>query len=477
MQQIFWKGIPVQSLDNPRESGWYTFGMHKVQLLRLVLAGAGVCLAVTPAAAFLATADDIKQQIEEKQKTLQEIESDIARFEAQLREIADQRETLANALYALRLSEQKLEAEIMRTSRELASLRQEIANLDTSIASTTDSIATLREAVGILLRLLQQLGDTSAIEAILSRGSLSALWEENDSVAQVQQGLRTRIRLLEEQKRHLAEARDDRSRRAQQLAELLAQKEAEEVSLAQARREREQLLNQTKNEETAYQALLAQKKAAREAIEAEMNDLAQQLSFLLDPTKLPQQGVLHFPFEPLYVSKCAEWKSALGNDMCITQYFGDTPFAKSGAYNGKGHNGIDFRAPLGTKIYSAGSGVVRATGDTDQVRGCYSYGKWVLIDHPTGISTLYAHLSSIAVRTGQMVSDQTLIGLSGSTGYSTGPHLHFSVFASEGVQVRNMGDFYRDAGRNPTTPCSRGGAVVPVAALSAYLNPLDFLAR
>ncbi len=445
----------------------------------IVVAVAIVLVGNFPAAQSLAvSAEELQTKIQNRQQSLKELEKEIERYKAALRSLAGTRRTLANTLRSLRLTERKLAAEIQLTQRTLETVRREIAQLSAQIASTTQSIQLLRTTIAQQLRHIEQLDDVSAVEAILSRGSLSALWEENETLRSVQHALSLHTKTLNQQKRQLLQARSQREAKARRLEALLRQQRAQRESLAQAKRDREQLLQKTKAQEAAYQALLAKKRRARAAIEAELNQLAAQLSYLLDPTKLPGRGALSFPFSLSYQQRsCREWERELGNPFCITQYFGNTPFARSGAYRGRGHNGIDFRAPLGTKVYSAGVGIVRAIGNTDRIPGCFSYGKWVLIDHPTGIATLYAHLSSIAVRPGQRVTPSTLIGLSGATGYATGPHLHFSVLARDGVEVRNLAAFYRSIGRKPITPCSRGGAVIPVAAFSAYLNPLDFLPR
>jgi murein DD-endopeptidase MepM/ murein hydrolase activator NlpD len=152
----------------------------------------------------------------------------------------------------------------------------------------------------------------------------------------------------------------------------------------------------------------------------------------------------------------------------VTQYFGNTAFAASGAYKGKGHNGIDIGVPNGTPLKAALSGTVVGTGNTDSVRGCYSFGKWVLIKHSNGLSTLYAHLSKIAVSSGQQVSTGQLIGYSGETGYATGPHLHFGVYVSSATQIMKLGD-----ATNSKSACS--SATMPIAPLSAYLNPMNYL--
>jgi murein DD-endopeptidase MepM/ murein hydrolase activator NlpD len=86
-----------------------------------------------------------------------------------------------------------------------------------------------------------------------------------------------------------------------------------------------------------------------------------------------------------------------------------------------GHQGIDIGAPTGTPIYAADTGYVAATGWMG------GYGNYIVVNHGNGFETLYAHLSEIRVMAGQGVQRGHLIGLMGSTGRSTGPHLHFEV--------------------------------------------------
>lgn len=85
------------------------------------------------------------------------------------------------------------------------------------------------------------------------------------------------------------------------------------------------------------------------------------------------------------------------------------------------HAGIDFAGPMNSKIYSTAAGVVRKAGR----RG--AYGMSVEIDHGNNISTLYGHMSRIDVEPGQQVKRGQMIGQQGSTGRSTGSHLHYEV--------------------------------------------------
>ena len=85
------------------------------------------------------------------------------------------------------------------------------------------------------------------------------------------------------------------------------------------------------------------------------------------------------------------------------------------------HPGLDVAVPIGTPIRASGGGVVRETGNDVE------YGRFVLLEHPDGFRTLYGHASRLLVTRGDTVGAGQVIALSGSTGRSTGPHLHFEV--------------------------------------------------
>lgn len=93
------------------------------------------------------------------------------------------------------------------------------------------------------------------------------------------------------------------------------------------------------------------------------------------------------------------------------------------------HKGVDIAAPQGTSVYAAAEGEIVRIGRQPE-----GYGNFVEMRHPNGMTTLYAHLSRIDVASGDHVPAGRRIGLVGSTGYSTGPHLHFEVRRG-GIQV------------------------------------------
>lgn len=93
-------------------------------------------------------------------------------------------------------------------------------------------------------------------------------------------------------------------------------------------------------------------------------------------------------------------------------------------YGHNGHPGIDIGVATGTRVHAAGAGTVAAV---QGIAASGGYGNLVIVAHPGGWSTYYAHLSEPSVHPGEAVAAGQVIGLSGSTGLSTGPHLHFEV--------------------------------------------------
>lgn len=103
----------------------------------------------------------------------------------------------------------------------------------------------------------------------------------------------------------------------------------------------------------------------------------------------------------------------------------------------KMHNGMDFTAPIGTEIYVTGNGVI------EKAEYSSGYGNCIVVDHGFGYKTLYAHLSAYKVKRGQKVTRGDVIGLVGSTGTSSGPHLHYEVMKN-GNKVNPVNFYFND---------------------------------
>lgn len=113
------------------------------------------------------------------------------------------------------------------------------------------------------------------------------------------------------------------------------------------------------------------------------------------------------------------------------------------------HKGVDIAAPTGTTVFAAAEGEVIRIGHDPA-----GYGNFIEMRHPNGMTTLYGHLSRIDVASGDRIGSRERIGLVGSTGYSTGAHLHFEVRRA-GAQVnpaRVMGQVFEVAVDMPSAP-------------------------
>lgn len=396
----------------------------------------------------------LQNEIAQKNSRLSEIEKEIAEYEAALKEVGAEKSTLQSAINQLALERKKVQADIKYTESKISSTDLEINKLTIEISGAEKDIEQNEEAIRAILRSLNVADDETMVEILLRYENISEFWNALEELQTVRNSMSERVKSLSMLKDDLEGKRVANSERREELLDLKSQFSDQHSILTNNTATKAELLSATKNEEAEYQAMLKAKKDAREQLMAEVRDIESQLQFILDPSTIPSAGtaVFRWPLENPY----------------ITQYFGYTKFAlQSGAYKNNMHNGMDMGASVGTKIYAPLTGTVRSVGNTDLVAGCYSWGKWALIDHPNGLSTMFAHMSQVSVVPGQKVNTSDVVGYVGNTGYSTGPHLHFTLYVTEGVEVKQFNQF------KAVTSC--GAALSPFAAVEAYLDPLDYL--
>jgi len=411
-------------------------------------------VSVVPLYAMAQTADELKQQINDQNAQLANINKEIAQYQAQLDATSAKKKTLQNKLTQIILSLKKTAASISATKKKLTTTQLQLQQLANTIADTQTLIGQNKAGLGESLRIMNAADTQPLAVQILGSEDISSAWKEVDRTESIQDAVKQHIETLNTQEQSLSQAKDATDKKKQTLEAQKKTLVAQQGSITATKNAQSELLAETKAQESAYQDLIAKKRRQEAALEAALSDLNAKFQIAVKASQITPAG-----------AGTLQWPTT---DVRITQYFGNTPFAASGAYNGKGHNGIDLAASIGTPLKAALSGTVIGTGNTDAVRGCYSFGKWVLIKHANGLDTMYAHLSQINVSQGQGVQTGDLIGYSGETGYATGPHLHFGVYVGSATQIVHLSQ-----ATNQKTPC--GSAVMPVAPLSGYLNPLNYL--
>jgi murein DD-endopeptidase MepM/ murein hydrolase activator NlpD len=444
-------------------------------LLILVL-GVGVII-VAPQRSLADATSTIQDQISANNQQINSLQSQIAQYQTQLNSLGAQKQTLQSALKSIQVTQEKTAAEQKLTQSQIAQAALEIQNLGGQITTKQQAITLDKAAVGASIREIASTDDIPVIAAVISSDTLTQAWQDISTITELNEALSSSVQTLSGDQQQLAAKQTDVSNTKSQLSTLNTTLTAQQGQLNATAQAKKQLIAQTNSQETSYQQLIAQKKAQETQFENELTALESQLKNV-NPSQIPKvgNGILAWPFSDAVMATCPGKASALGNPYCITQYFGNTPFATANAaiYNNMGHDGLDIGVPIGTPVQAALSGTVLATGNTDLAHSssgaqCLSFGKWVMLKHNNGLNTLYAHLSVISVSAGQSVNTGDVVGYSGMTGYATGPHLHFGVYASAGVKITSLNNFRGDA----TTPCAN--ATLPVAPADAYLNPLSYL--
>jgi len=398
-----------------------------------------------------AAVEQLRQNIATKNAQIEAINREIKFLDSQIQTTAAQGQSLKGAISTLEGSRAKLLKEIEATQGKVAAANLTIEQLGIEIKNKEQMIVDSKRALADALKQMNQNENISLAESVLAHNRVSEIWNEIERLTRFQTGVQAAMVEIEDHKIELTQKKSQNEAQKQNLigfkTELEDKKEIVEIN----KTEKSKLLSQTQSKEAEYKRQLAEKKRLADAFQAEINSYEQELKLIIDPTSYPSSG-----------AGILKWPLA---NVRITQEFGDTAFSRTtNAYKGKGHNGVDFAASVGTNVMSALDGTVMGTGNTDAVPGCYSYGKWVMIKHDNGLATLYAHLSLIKVTQGQRVKTGEVIGYSGNTGYSTGPHLHFGVYASQGVKIVQY-----------TNSINCKNAIIPVADIRAYLNPLVYL--
>lgn len=402
---------------------------------------------ILPFFVFAQSVDELRQNIENRADKIKQLDAEIKVYEKQIETVGGQAQTLQNAIKVLDINQKKIGTEIKKTETNIQKTNFTITDLKNQIGEIEAKIESNSKAIAKTLNNIRQNDDESLIESFLINKSLADVLNEYEIVSQFQQKVREQSKELETFKEELGDKKAQTENEKNKLVSLKSNLSDQNNILNNNKKEKGVLLTETKNKEAEYKKILAERQAEKERFEKELYDFESKLKRAIDPNSFPSsgKGILSWPLDNVF----------------ITQYFGKTIDSKR-LYASGTHNGIDFRASRGTPVKASLNGVVKGIGNTDDQKGCYSYGKWILIDHPNGLSTLYGHLDLIKVSIGQEVKTGEVIGYSGNTGYSTGPHLHLTVYATQGI----VGIQKYSSSIN----CKN--VSIPIASVNAYLDPM-----
>ncbi len=392
---------------------------------------------------------ELQKKIDDTSDQIKKLEEEISNYNREIIKTSSEANSLKNTIKVLDTTEKKLNKDLNLTENKINKTNLTLQKVSESIQETTRDIELNRKALFELFANIKQKEDLSFIETFLSYKKFTDFYGEIEDLNNLQSSVRIKTNDLKKLNDSLNIQKQEKEKEKNNLSYLKIDLSDKQKLVVQNKNQKNSLLIETKNKETLYKKILSEKQAQKDAFEKELFEYESKLNYEIDPSKIAKakNGVLSWPLD----------------DVLITQKFGKTNASKR-LYVSGSHNGVDFRASVGTPVRAALSGVVVGLGDTDLYKGCYSFGRWVMISHGNGLSTIYAHLSVIKVYKGQELKTGDILGLSGNTGYSTGPHLHLGVYATSGVRIEKYTN---------SRACKQ--AVMPIADIRAYLDPMIYL--
>jgi peptidoglycan DL-endopeptidase CwlO len=375
-------------------------------LLAMALFLLASCAIAAPASAK--SNSEKLEAVEEKIGAVEEREgvltSDIAAM-------ADEISALEGQVAALRNQEAAAEEELAAKQAELdqaeAELQEALDRLETLRGRLKRALINLRERLVAIYTYGSTDDITSVILSSEDYSDMIARTEYFDAINESDQALAERVRSLRDEAKKLVrvrkiakltieDARDAIAAKEQRLEVTRSTLESREGALLSARAKRRHALKGIEGDRDEHEEIAADLRAQ---IAQEIAEATGGLPLPAGPLPSPSAAGLIWPVEGT-----------------VTSGFG---------YRwGRMHEGIDISVPEGTPIRAAADGTVILMQSEYESGG---YGNYTCIDHGGGLSTCYAHQSSFATSVGAQVSQGDLIGYSGNTGNSTGPHLHFEV--------------------------------------------------
>lgn len=368
-----------------------------LQVLKTVLAV--MMVATISTQAFATSMDDAKQDKQDAennrdnaQQILAGLESSKANIEAYVKELDQQLEEIQTRITDLNNQKADLEnrIEVKQTELEEAKKKeqQQYADMCTRI------------------RFLYENSGVSYADVLMSSESMSDMLNQPEYVSAMADYDYSMLEQLVETRQTIANDEQQLQIDLAAVEQMTSEVEVEQTTVNQ--------LIETKSQEVAkYNDQIARQEKVIAEYDAEVQAAAARIAELEEAARKAQERGEFVPYSGgTFVWPCP-------SSTRITSYFGyRTP---DGGYVNANHKGIDIGAPTGTPGVAAASGVVVIA------RYSASAGNWVVISHGNGLYTMYMHASQLLVSEGQYVNAGDTILLVGSTGWSTGPHLHFGV--------------------------------------------------
>lgn len=366
-------------------------------LLALVI----FALAILPVSPALAVSqseiDALEEQRDELKAEREGMQAEIDALKDEQAGVLEQKRILDEQNEVYRQELELIEEQVSLYTRLV---EEKAAELEKAMAAEDEQLATYRQHV----RAMEENGKYTYLSIIFGSRSLSELMSNLDMIGEIMEADKRIYDQYTAARENAEEIKAEYEATLEQLNDKQAEYEAEKAELEEKIAEASAMISKLEEEISSNYELYLEVLAQEEALEGDIQSMIAELERQEAANSITSTGTYIWPLPGYSPGSAYGWR--------MHPIFHEMRF----------HAGEDIGAPSGTPILAADSGVATVIPDNGN-----GYGNYIMINHGGGRVTLYAHMSSFAISGGASVSQGQVIGYVGSTGNSTGPHLHFEV--------------------------------------------------
>ena len=380
----------------------------------MVLAAALVLSCVPIQAGASEKTDKIEDELGSLKSENADIQAEIDAVRQQYTAASNQIQDLVNRKNAVDQEIALLHSQILNINQQVIAYGQLIADAQDDMDEESQRLDELNEKHKARIRAMEEGGTVSYWEVLFQASSFTDFLDRMAMIEEIAQSDQRRLEEIQQAADDLSSTQAKMQQELRSLAEAQQTLADSESLLAEKRTESDGLLRSLAAQKEEFELLLDDSEAKQDAL---MKEIAQKEKELANAQY--EEKIAKLALQGQNPPSNATWITPVSG-YTITSAFGMRihPVYKYALM----HNGIDMACPQGTPIYATRAGTV--TTASYQAGGA---GYYVSINHGDGFSSIYMHMTNYVVSSGQSVAAGQLIGYVGSTGVSTGPHLHFGV--------------------------------------------------